>query len=250
LEVVQRNNVRNMNKIESLERRIYLINLMQDKLEQMSLKIDKLERDKNNEKKVYYTNKKKIIKVKKSRKITKKPKPTVQEEPYIYVEKTTKPKVEQNSYNRRIEESEEPIPMNPKLDLNGTVTNSPQNIYRKGMEYLNNKDYDHASALFLFIIQQFPDNDLADNSMYWTGECYYATHNYQKAIEYFNNVIKRYPMGNKLPDSILKIGLSYMKLEKNGIAKDFFKQLIKKYPWSGPTKIAKEKLNELNSGVK
>ncbi len=235
---LQRTNAIMQGKIDDLERKMYLLNLMQDKIESLSLKLDAVSQQ-----------------VKKISSTSPASPTLAPNKPASTQESVSSLNAGENSGTYSVAPSsvqengdETPQSVNPKLDLRGVDTSSPENIYRKAMAYLKNQDYDRASGLFLYIVQSFPDSDLADNALYWTGECYYATHNYDDAIKYFQMVIKNYPDGNKVPDSMLKIGLSYLKEGNLQKANEYLQMVINNYPWSNPAKIAREKLKEINGG--
>ncbi len=238
---MQRTNAMMLSRIEELERKMYLLNLMQDRIESLSLKVDELSQ--------------KI----KSKKVAPEeaPKPqkttTTVRRDRESVAKTVPVTTGGNGGGYSVVSSDNgdedtPVPVNPRLDLRGVEATNPENVYRKAMSYLKDGDYDRASGLFLYVVQSFPDSDLADNALYWTGECYYATHNYKDAIKYFQMVIDKYPDGNKVPDSMLKIGLAYLKMGNMDKAREYLNMVINNYPWSNPAKIAREKLKEIDGG--
>ncbi len=239
LREIQRTNALLQTRVEELERKMYLLNLMQDKIESLSLKVDELsQRLKNHPQQNYVNIPRKNLRVS----------PSV-ESATTSVSRETEVAVSGGyGTSSGAEENEEPQPVNPRADLRGVDPSSPENIYRKAMSYLKAGDYDRASGLFLYLVQSFPDSDLADNALYWTGECYYATHNYSDAIEYFNKVLSQYPDGNKVPDAILKIGFSYLKMGNVEKGREYLKMVINNYPWSNPAKIARSKLKEINGG--
>ena len=51
---------------------------------------------------------------------------------------------------------------------------------------------------------QHPDHSLADNAMYWLGECHYSSGQYAKAVTVFKKLVKAYPKAEKVPDALLK----------------------------------------------
>ena len=95
--------------------------------------------------------------------------------------------------------------------------------------------------------EQFPESPLADNSLYWIGECYFSQEKYAEAIEQFNELILNYPRGDRIPASYLKKGISLTELGKKEEALIVFKLLISKYPLEEETKIAQQKIRELLS---
>ncbi len=121
---------------------------------------------------------------------------------------------------------------------------SPESLYKKGRNLLIEGDFTAAAAHFSTFINDHPDHDLADNAVYWLGECYYSDTNYEQAIFVFRNLVKKYPKSQKVPDALLKTGYSYLSLDDSNRAHHYLKQVIKKYPFSPASEKAQEKLKE------
>ena len=51
---------------------------------------------------------------------------------------------------------------------------SAEAAYNQALSVYKSKDYKKAAALFQSIAINYPGHDLADNALYWTGECFYA----------------------------------------------------------------------------
>jgi tol-pal system protein YbgF len=126
------------------------------------------------------------------------------------------------------------------------VTNiSPQEAYRMAYNDYLKGNYDLAVESFRLYRQQFPDSPLADNALYWIGECRFSQKRYDEAIDSFNEVILTYPEGDKVAAAHLKKGISFMELGKKEEALAAFKLLATKYPLQEETKIALDKIKEL-----
>ena len=122
---------------------------------------------------------------------------------------------------------------------------SPQEAYRMAYNDYLKGNYDLAVEGFKLYRQQFPDSPLADNALYWIGECRFSQKKYEEAIDDFNDVILTYPQGDKVAAAHLKKGMSYMELGKKEEALAAFKLLATKYPLQEETKIALDKIKEL-----
>jgi tol-pal system protein YbgF len=122
---------------------------------------------------------------------------------------------------------------------------SPQEAYRMTYNDYLKGNYDLAVEGFKLYRQQFPDSPLADNALYWIGECRFSQKKYEEAIDSFNDVILTYPQGDKAAAAYLKKGISYMELGKKEEALAVFKLLTTKYPLQEETKIAQGKIKEL-----
>ena len=112
------------------------------------------------------------------------------------------------------------------------VSEGPETIYNTALSAYNNQNYDQAIERFGLLIRKHPDHDLADNALYWTGECLYAQKDYRGAIDQFKKLIESYPKGGKVPDALLKTGYSYFSLNDFVNARIYFKKVIVNYPFS------------------
>jgi tol-pal system protein YbgF len=114
-------------------------------------------------------------------------------------------------------------------------------VYRGGQLRAAEIAFDHFA-------RSYPKHDYADNALYWKGEAAYDQAHYADALAAFTEVVKRYGGGNKAPDALLKIGLCYGRLGDPANAKDVLARLVAAYPDANATRIAREKLAELEDG--
>ncbi|NIM59260.1 MAG: tol-pal system protein YbgF [Candidatus Aminicenantes bacterium] len=123
---------------------------------------------------------------------------------------------------------------------------SPKEVYNMAFSDYRKGNFELAIDGFKMYMEQFPESPLADNSLYWIGECYFSQKKYAEAIEQFNELLLNYPRGDKVPAAYLKKGISLMELGKKEESLIVFKLLISKYPLEEETKIAQEKIRELS----
>ena len=88
-------------------------------------------------------------------------------------------------------------------------------------------------------------SDLADNALYWSGECRYARKEYAEAIGLFKQVLEKYPQGSKVPDALLKIGLAYISTGDKKNARVYLKKTVSQYPFTPAGTKAEKKLKQL-----
>ncbi len=124
--------------------------------------------------------------------------------------------------------------------------NDPENLYQQARNLLMEKKFPEAIEIFQSFIDTYPDNELADNTMYWMGECYYSMGHFNKAIVIFQDLVSRYPKGIKVPDALLKTGYSYISLKDFNRANHFLKLVITRYPFSDAADKAQKKLDTFN----
>ncbi len=149
------------------------------------------------------------------------------------------PPQEQGEPSSQPSEEEEPPSISPNLSPN-EVYNMARSDYLKG-------NFDLAIEGFMIYKSQFPESPLSDDALYWIGECYFSQEKYSEAIEYFNELILNYPNGDKIPTAYLKKGISLAEQEKKDEALSVFKLLITKFPLEEETKIAQQKIRELET---
>lgn len=117
--------------------------------------------------------------------------------------------------------------------------------YEAAMAVYKDGRYAEAEKAFAAIVRAHPNDDYADNALYWQGESAYDQAHYADALKAFTAVVERYGGGNKAPDALLKIGLCYGRLGDADNARDVLTQLIAAYPRAAASKIAKRKLADL-----
>lgn len=138
-------------------------------------------------------------------------------------------------------------PARPERSVSLTQTRDvdPVKLYRKGRALLLEQNISKAQILFSDFTNQFPDHKLADNALYWLGECSYTTGDYEKAAEIFKALVLTYPRGPKVPDALLKTGYAYMSMDDVSQATYYFKQVITRYPFSPAADKAQQKLSQI-----
>jgi len=126
-----------------------------------------------------------------------------------------------------------------------TVSEETNPQYQQAMEIFRSGNYDAAGPLFESFTDQFPENDLADNALYWAGECKYTQKKFTEAVQRFKRVVEEYPDGSKVPDALLKIGFAYISLGDSQSAESYLKQVVAQYPFSSAGAKAEERLKKL-----
>ncbi len=124
---------------------------------------------------------------------------------------------------------------------------SPKEVYNMAYADYRKGNFKLAIDGFKIYREQFPESPLADNALYWIGECHFSQEKYKEAIDSFNDLILNYPQGDKIPAAYLKKGISLTELGKKEEALSVFKLLVSKFPLEEETKIAQQKIKELLS---
>ncbi len=118
-------------------------------------------------------------------------------------------------------------------------------LYDQALSAYKDKDYKKGITLFQAFGQCFPEHSLADNALYWMGECFYAQGDFSGAVFLFKKMLKTYPRSNKTPDALLKIGYAYLILKNPVDAKQFLTRLTLEYPKSPARAKADVKLKRI-----
>lgn len=117
-------------------------------------------------------------------------------------------------------------------------------LYNLAMELYKSGRYEESINKFRSFSVRFPTDSLADNALYWMGECYLNLGNLEKAIETFKNVIENYPQENKVPDAMYKLGITLDRVGKRAEGVDILKKLILNFKYSDLANAARSKLKE------
>ena len=136
----------------------------------------------------------------------------------------------------------EPPPVQPPP----APTMSPQEAYSVAYNDYLKGNYDLAVESFELYRQQFPESPLADNALYWIGECRFSQRKFEEAIDAFDELIMTHPQGDKAAAAHLKKGLSFIELGRKPEALAALKLLVAKYPLEEEARLAQDKIRELN----
>ena len=116
--------------------------------------------------------------------------------------------------------------------------------YKAALVSFDNYEYDKALQIFEKLILSNPDNELADNSQYWLGECYYGIKNYERSLLEFEKVFT-FPNNNKMDAAQLKLGICYLRLGNKKSAMEEFSRLALLYPDSEYVTIANNLMDKI-----
>jgi tol-pal system protein YbgF len=122
---------------------------------------------------------------------------------------------------------------------------SQQNAYEKGLQLFQKGRYSEARQSFQQYIAANPDSNLADNGLYWIGECYFEEQRYSEAIDAYQRLLDQYPQGNKAPYGMLRQGDAFERLGDQTAARILYKRIVSKYPNTPQAQIAQRKLEQL-----
>ncbi len=126
----------------------------------------------------------------------------------------------------------------------------PDVLYRSAYEDYMRGNYDLAADGFGEYLRRFPGTELADNALYWIGECRDAKEEPQKALETFTEVLEKYPASDKAAAAQLKKGLIYLKMGDQGQGVVNLQYVVYEYPGTREADLAREQLKSLGLTIR
>ncbi len=144
------------------------------------------------------------------------------------------------------DEGAAPVPPPRAADQPST----PEALYRSAYEDYMRGNYDLAAEGFRDYLEQWGDTDLADNALYWVGECYDALDRTEEALEVFSEVLERYPNSDKAAAAQLKKGLLYLKLGDQGQGVVNLQYVVYEHPGTPEADLARERLRSLGLTIR
>ena len=151
--------------------------------------------------------------------------------------------------------AEQPNNMNETVDDAGQIIIIEDNftdkssLYSYAYELYKNGKYVESTAKFQEFLAKYPNDELSDNAVYWTGEIKYTENEYQQAANIFKSLLNKYPEGNKVPDAMLKLGYSQDEMGNKDAAISTLQKLVADYEGTNAAKLAKKRLESLGVTV-
>ncbi len=108
-------------------------------------------------------------------------------------------------------------------------------------------EFGAARALFRAYITRYPQDDQADNALYWVGKSYLRQERPANAIQEFQRVLTTYQRGDAVDETLFDMGNALFALRQCSEARDVLNTLIRNFPRSGLIRRARAKLSEMRS---
>lgn len=119
------------------------------------------------------------------------------------------------------------------------IADSSKQLYDNAYHLYQKRQFAQSEMAFDAFLEQYPQDVLAPNALYWKGETLYARALYPQAIFAFKEVQTRYPKHPKTADSLLKTAMSYARLGDNENASLHYLVLLEDWPQSEAAKKAR-----------
>lgn len=132
------------------------------------------------------------------------------------------------------------------LDAGAAGTSAdPETLYQNAYSDYLRGAYDLALLGFRQYLESYSETDLADNAVYWIGECFYRQQRFAEAIVEYDRVLERWPRSDKTASALLKKGYAQVELgqRRDGIAQ--LDKVVRSFPNSDEANLARQKLQSL-----
>ena len=123
----------------------------------------------------------------------------------------------------------------------------PESLYNTAYADFSKGNYALAVSGFEEYYEKFPATALADNALYWIGECHFSQGDFPEAVRSFDRLLEAYPDSDKAAAGNLKKGLAYLEQNEVGQAIVQLRFVVAEYPGSDEAKIARDKLTSLGA---
>ncbi len=134
--------------------------------------------------------------------------------------------------------------------LAGGGATTPEALYRSAYEDYMRGNYNLAAEGFGEYLKRYPNTELADNALYWVGECFDAQDKSQEALDTFTLVLEDYPTSDKAAAAQLKKGLIYLKMGDQGQGVVNLQYVVYEHPGTREAELAREQLKSLGLTIR
>ncbi len=130
------------------------------------------------------------------------------------------------------------------------VPETPEALYRAAYQDYMRGNYELALGGFREYLERYPDTELADNALYWSGECYHALGRLDEALSAFSTLLEKYPSSDKAAAAQLKKGLVLLAKGDQGQGVINLQYVVYEHPGTKEADIAREKLRSLGITIR
>jgi len=120
-------------------------------------------------------------------------------------------------------------------------------IYKDGYKNYLEQKYSEAVDIFGQLTQQFKNDSIVDNALYWQAESYLKMEKPDQALVYYQILYRYFPFSNKADYALYKIGMIYEDKKEFAMAQLAYQRLSDDYPASDLYKTVLLKLKQIKS---
>lgn len=108
-------------------------------------------------------------------------------------------------------------------------TEQAQSAYDQAYALLKERKFDEAEVAFDGFVQDYPDDALVANALYWSAEVSLIRGDLDKATNNFRTIVNTYPQHNKAPDALYKLGVTVHRQGNNEEARVLLNKVVEDY---------------------
>ena len=124
-------------------------------------------------------------------------------------------------------------------------TKSKEEVYTSAIKSLQDQNFEQASSLSKFFVENFKDEEKLPLSFFWLGEIALIQNNLKSSEEYFLELVNLYPSHYRTPLAHKKIGDIFLKKNEFDKAKDKYNFVIREYPNDAASSLALQLLKNM-----
>lgn len=136
-------------------------------------------------------------------------------------------------------------PVTGAVDPSAGGDASPNALYAKANQLLQDRQYEEALVNFDSFLSQYPTNAYASNALFWKGVCLIRLERYQEGVNESQKFIDQYPSSDRIPQAYLNQGLAYGRLDQQHLAVEKLRYVVTNYPSTTEATTAQNALDRL-----
>ena len=136
----------------------------------------------------------------------------------------------------------------PDTSMTQSLSFDPGELYDLALRDYQRGSYDVAVRQFTQYIEYYPESDLADDALYYVGDCYYTQSLYTQALDAYERLLGVYSDGNKVPATLLKIAFIKVARKEVPEARSYLERVIGEFPESEEAGLARMRLDLMSDG--
>lgn len=102
----------------------------------------------------------------------------------------------------------------------------PSELYNLAFASLRSGDREAALSQFGDLVEQYPNDAVAGDALYWMGETQWVGAAYEDARQAFVSLTERFPQHRRYGDALYKLGLIYHQLGDTPTAQQYLQQAV------------------------
>ncbi len=129
-------------------------------------------------------------------------------------------------------------------NVNALLTGEPQADYNAIYGLMVGGNYSAATEGFDTFLGMYPDHELTANAQHWLGESLLAQRQYENAAQAFLKSYTDFPESELAPESLLKLGTALAGMGNTSAACETYEQLLGNFQFAAPAVLEQAKVQQ------